>query len=332
MNERDDMIDNGLVTVIVPVYNVEQYLDKCISSILQQSYKNLEIIVVDDGSTDGSSEICDIWSAKEKNIHVIHKENGGLSDARNAGLAVANGEYISFIDSDDWVQPKFIETLMRALKETKASIAECGVLYVDEQNHILRERNCKPKEVVKGRIEALRALVKEEEVYQTVWNKLYKREVLEGILFEKGKYNEDDFWTYQVFDRAEKVVVISDKLYCYLQRKSSIMGVGYQLKRLDGLEARFKRMEYLQKYEQLANFTKVHIFYDCMFHFQAALKWLEEPEQTIVTDYILRNIKKISDFTYKDTNVPFKYHIWFAMFRRFPFAVSKFRNWLGIGL
>ena len=332
MNERKDMVDNGLVTVIVPVYNVECYLDKCISSIVQQSYNNLEIIVVDDGSTDGSPAICDGWAARERRIRVIHKENGGLSDARNAGLAVATGEYISFVDSDDWIKPQFIETLLVSLQAGKADIAECGVVYVDEQEHILRERCYPEKKAVKSKIEALKSLIKEEGIYQTVWNKLYKRDVLEGILFEKGKCNEDDFWTYQVFDRAERLIVTSDKLYCYLQRESSIMGTGYQIKRLDGLKARFERMEYLQKYKELADFTKARIFYDCMFHFQAALKWLKMPEQKIVTDYVIENIKKITDVTYRNSDVPLKYQIWFAMFRRFPFAVAKIRNWIGIGL
>ena len=203
---------HDLISVVIPVFNVEAYLDKCMASVVQQSYKELEIIVVDDGSTDNSPQICDNWSVKDGRVHVIHKENGGLSDARNAGLSVATGSYISFVDSDDWLKPQFIETLMRTLKENNADIVECGVLYVDEQDHVLRKRCCQENKVVKSKIEALRALVKEDGIYQTVWNKLYKRDVLEGILFEKGKYNEDDFWTYQVVDRAEKLVAISDKL------------------------------------------------------------------------------------------------------------------------
>lgn len=321
-----------LISVIIPVFNVGAYLDKCMTSVVQQSYKELEIIVVDDGSTDNSPQICDNWSVKDDRVHVIHKENGGLSDARNAGLAVATGSYISFVDSDDWLKPQFMETLMRTLKENNADIAECGVLYVDEQDHVLRKRCCQEDKVVKSKIEALCALVKENGIYQTVWNKLYKRDVLEGILFEKGKYNEDDFWTYQVFDRAEKLVAISDELYCYLQRNSSIMGSGYQLKRLDGLEARFRRMEYLQKYEELKDFTKARIFYDCMFHFQAALKWLKMPEQKIVTSFIIKNMVEISGFSYKNSDIPFKYKIWFALFRKFPFFTAKLRNHIGIGL
>ena len=285
-------------------------------------------IVVDTIETRGAeyyltatAEETRTWPSGEHRYQLLD-ENGVL----------AEGEFILFVDSDDWLKPQFMEILMRTLKENTADIAECGVLYVDEKEHILRERCYPEKKAVKSKIEAFKALIKEDGIYQTVWNKLYKRDVLEGILFEKGKYNEDDFWTYQVFDRLERLIVISDKLYCYLQRESSIMGTGYQIKRLDGLKARFERMEYLQKYKELADFTKARIFYDCMFHFQSALKWLKMPEQKIVTDYVIKNMKKITHVIYRNSDVPLKYQIWFAMFRRFPFAVSKFRNWLGIGL
>lgn len=322
-----------LISVIVPIYEVERYLDKCINSIVNQTYTNLEIILVDDGSTDNCSFICDEWGQKDARICTVHKKNGGLSDARNTGLALANGEYISFVDGDDWLKPEFLETLFNLLEMEKADIAEGGVSYFDEAGKYIRERCYSAKKIKKfNKIDALKALVKDEGLYQTVWNKLYRRKVLEGILFKKGKYNEDDFWTYQVFDRAESVIVTSDKLYCYLQRESSIMGKGYQIKRLDGLQARFERMEYLQKYKELADFTKAYIFYDCMFHFQAALKWLKMPEQKIVTDYIIENMKTVTGVTYRDSGIPFKYQIWFALFKRFPFAVAKMRNWIGIGL
>lgn len=321
-----------LISIIVPIFGVEKYLNKCINSIVKQTYTNLEIILVDDGSPDNCPTVCDEWGQRDARICIVHKKNGGLSDARNTGIALANGEYISFVDGDDWLKPEFLETLFNLLEMEKADIAEGGVEYFDEAGKCIRERCYSEKIKTLNKIDALKALVKEEGLYQTVWNKLYKRKVLEGILFKKGKYNEDDFWTYQVFDRAERVVVTSDKLYCYLQRESSIMGRGYRIKRLDGLKARFERMEYFQKYKELADFTKARIFYDCMFHFQAALKWLTMPEQKIVTDYVIENMKKVTDVTYKNSDVPLKYQIWFAMFRRFPFAVAKMRNWIGIGL
>ena len=188
-----------LISVIVPIYKVEAYLDKCVQSIVNQSYRNLEIILVNDGSPDNCGAMCEAWAAKDGRIKVIHKENGGLSDARNAGLAIATGELISFIDSDDWIEPEFLQTLYDALVAQNAQIAECAIHLVDEEGKILRSRGPAKCESI-GKIEALRRLVMEDGVYQTVWNKLYRRQVIAGILFEKGKYNEDDFWPYQIFD------------------------------------------------------------------------------------------------------------------------------------
>ena len=141
------MTDKGLVTVIVPVFNVEEYLEKCIKSIICQTYSKLEIIIVDDGSTDNSPKICDKWSLVDKRIQVIHKENGGLSDARNTALKIAKGNYISFVDSDDWLDQYFVETLLKILIEENADIAECGVAYVDKSNQLIRERKCLEEKV-----------------------------------------------------------------------------------------------------------------------------------------------------------------------------------------
>ena len=162
-----------LISVIVPIYKVEEYLDCCIRSIINQTYSNLEIILVDDGSPDGCPEICDAWVKKDSRIKVIHKENGGLSDARNAGMVIASGEYVAFIDSDDRVESEFIQKLYNVITEHNADIAECAVSYVDENGNILRVRNSAPITEM-GKIEALHRLVLEDGVFQTVWNKLYR--------------------------------------------------------------------------------------------------------------------------------------------------------------
>ncbi len=143
-----------MVSVIVPIYKVEAYLDKCIESILGQTYRDLEIILVDDGSPDRCPAICDAWAEKDSRIKVIHKSNGGLSDARNAGLAAATGELVSFIDSDDWVAPEFIQTLYDAMIRTGAEIAECGTAFVDEEGRVLRLRQAE-KELILEPVEAL---------------------------------------------------------------------------------------------------------------------------------------------------------------------------------
>ncbi len=321
-----------LISVIVPIYKVEKYLEKCVASIVGQTYQNLEIILIDDGSLDNCPRICDAWAEKDNRIQVIHKENGGLSDARNAGLEVATGEYISFVDSDDWIEPTFLEVLYQTMRQQKADIVSCGVSYVNEQGTCIGQKICSQPMITLSKVEALKQLVIEQEVAQTVWNKLYKKSVLEEILFEVGRHHEDDFWTYRVFDRAVKVVVIQDALYNYLQRSSSIMGTGYTLRRMDGLEARFLRMEFLQKYEELALFARVRILYDCMYQFQAALKYLKLDEQNTVTRFIAAKLKELPGFKEYGDIVPFKYKIWFSLFRKYPFAISRLRNRLRIGV
>lgn len=319
-----------LISVIVPIYKVEEYLDRCVRSIAEQTYSDLEIILVDDGSPDGCPAICNAWAEKDARIKVIHKENAGLSDARNAGMAIATGKYVAFIDSDDSIEPDFIQKLYGAITEYNADVAECAVLYVDESGNTLRERNSAPMTEM-GKIEALRRLVLEEGVYQTVWNKLYRREVVADIPFAVGKYHEDEFWTYQVFDRIEKLAVVHDSLYNYLQRGSSIIGVGYNIRRLDGLEARFLRMKHLQKYDELAELTREQLITDCMWHYQSAKRVLKGKEKEKALAYIKSILSEIGRGKCSQ-NMKFTHRLWRAMFIAAPDLTVWVRNKIGIGV
>lgn len=320
-----------IISVIVPIYKVEAYLDKCIESILGQTYGDLEIILVDDGSPDKCPAMCDVWAARDSRIKVIHKENGGLSDARNAGLAAATGEYISFIDSDDYIAPEFVAELIAAILQTGADIAECATAYVDEDGNILRQRNVAPVAQM-DKLEALRRLVLEDGIYQTVWNKLYRRDVIDGILFEKGKHHEDDFWTYQIFDRMEKLAVVDQPMYCYLQRAGSIIGAGYTIKRLDGLEARHLRMEYLQKYPELAALTRQQFAFDCLWHLQSVLRCLEDQEQIRTKADILAMLGCTARVPQRKLRLSLKYRVWYELVQAMPETTAKIRNKLKIGL
>lgn len=324
-------MEQPLISVIVPVYKVEPYLDKCISSIVNQTYENLEIILVDDESPDNCPAMCDAWAKKDSRIRVIHKANGGLSDARNAGIAVATGELINFVDSDDFLEQEFFECLYLAMSENDAEVAECATAYVTEDGTVIRLRKAAPQPAL-DKMEALHRLVMEDGVYQTVWNKLYRRELLAGLLFEVGKYNEDEFWTYQVFDRSQKVAIVEKPLYQYLQRRTSIIGVGYNLHRLDGLEARFQRMNYLQKYDELANLTRQQFTLDCMWHLQCALRCLSGQEQQTAKDVILELKQRMPKAAQEDLPANWGYRIWYAMFRLMPVRTAKLRNRLQIGL
>ena len=319
------------ISVIIPIYKVEAYLDKCVQSVVGQSYQNLEIILVDDGSPDNCGAMCESWAKRDSRIKVVHKENGGLSDARNAGLAVATGELISFIDSDDWIEPEFLQTLYDAMVNQDAQIAECAIHLVDEDGNILRDRSPSKTEVIETK-EALRRLILEEGVFQTVWNKLYRREVMDGILFEKGKYNEDDFWTYQVFDRTEKLALVDKPMLNYLQRGGSIMGVGYNPKRLDGLEARLRRMEYLQKYDDLGALTCQQLMLDYLWHLQSVLRHLKGAERKNASKTILSMKKRTPKLPKRKLTLNAKYRLWYKLFAIAPVLTARLRNMLRIGL
>ena len=237
--------EEKLISIIVPVYRVEAYLAGCIDSLLAQTLTNTEILLVDDGSPDACPAICDAYAARDRRIRVIHKANGGLSDARNAGLAAACGERIAFVDSDDRVHPCYLQYLSEAMEASGADVVECGFLRTQDPQRTMETLPAPAAEVYTPE-EALGELIREGIFRQVVWNKLYTREVLEGILFEKGKYHEDEFFTYQVFGRAAKLARIQADLYDYLQRPDSIMKSGFSLKNLDGMEGKARRQDYLR--------------------------------------------------------------------------------------
>ena len=320
-----------LISVIVPIYKVEPYLDRCVRSIVEQAYENLEIILVDDGSPDNCPAICDAWAAKDSRIRVIHKENGGLSDARNAGLEVATGEYVSFIDSDDHIAPDFLARLQDAMVKTGAEVAGCAADYVDEDGNVLRLRNAADVSEM-GKLEALRRLVQEDGVYQTVWNKLYRRDVIDGIPFAVGKLNEDEFWTYRVLDRIEKLAIVSEPLYHYLQRFGSIIGTGYNIRRLDGLEARFQRMEYLQKYEELACLTRQGLMGDCMWHYQSAKAHLTGPDREKALRFIRQVKKNCPRVPLHKLSGKLTHKVWYVLFKLMPDLTVWVRLKIGIGV
>ena len=320
-----------LISVIVPIYNVEPYLDRCIRSVADQTYTNLEIILVDDGSPDNCPAICDVWAQRDPRIRVIHKENGGLSDARNAGMAIATGELISFIDSDDSIEPEFLEKLFRALTEYDADIAECAVSYVDGEGNVLRRRETAPVQTM-DKMEALRRLVQEDGVCQTVWNKLYRRHTVQDIPFAVGKYNEDEFWTWQVFDRAGKLAVVPECLYNYLQRDSSIIGEGYNIRRLDGIEAQFLRMQYLQKYEELAVLSRQALMMQCLWQYQCAARLLQGREKKYAQDRIRDVLRRTPAIGKNELTGKRSHRLWLRLFWRMPRVTAAVRNLLKIGM
>lgn len=214
-----------LVSVIVPVFNVEPYLAEALDSVIRQTYTNLEIIVIDDGSTDGSGRICDEYAGKDRRIRVIHQENRGLSAARNAGLDVMKGEAVSFLDSDDAYYPEFIETMMTAMIRENAEIVTCRWTTHRTAGRLNETGNEKPRpsigQGIYSRTDVLRALA-DGKASHVMWNKLYLRKLWDGIRFPEGYVYEDIVVTYQLIDRCKKIYVLDRPLYMYRKRPGSI--------------------------------------------------------------------------------------------------------------
>ena len=227
------------ISIVVPIYNVEKYLCRCIDSIINQTIKDIEVILVDDGSTDSCPKICDQYAQKDIRIRVIHKSNGGLSSARNEGIKVAQGQYIGFVDSDDYVNINMYEKLYNQAIEKGADIVQCHFKKVYEDEDYSRLINeCDVDELSNN--EALLRLVKMGELHvQSVvaWNKIYKKELFQNISYPIGKLHEDEFTTYKLFANSSKIVDISQELYYYRQVEGSIMNRKFNVKRLDYLEA-----------------------------------------------------------------------------------------------
>lgn len=227
-----------LVSVIVPIYKVEDYLDKCVNSIKNQTYKNLEIILVDDGSPDRCPQMCDNYAKEDSRIKVVHRNNGGLSAARNSGLEIATGKYIGFVDSDDYIHSRMYEILVKHLKENDADLAVCRVQDVFE---ISEELSLPKEEKVEfmTNIQALKSVYSEWGTDMVVaWNKLYKREIFNELRYNEGKVHEDEFMIHKVLYYSQKVVTTNYKMYYYQRGSVSIMRVKkYSLQRLQGIEA-----------------------------------------------------------------------------------------------
>lgn len=255
-------ISLDLISVIVPIYKVEDFLDQCVASIVEQSYHNLEIILVDDGSPDECPAKCDEWAKRDARVRVIHKKNGGLSDARNCGLRMASGTYVSFVDSDDWIAPDFYETLYRSMVENHAQIAASGIVWVYDDVKT-NDRFVYEQQIFSAE-EALETLIQGRGFYAVAWNKLYKTSLFGKISFPVGKLHEDEFVTYKLIGKADKLVLCQKAFYYYRQRKGSIMQE-WSIRHIDALDAFFQRNEYLKnKYPRLYVRDKVTLLMACV--------------------------------------------------------------------
>lgn len=240
------MSEGDLISVIVPIYKVEKYLSKCVKSILAQTYTNIEVILVDDGSPDNCGRIADTYAARDKRVRVIHKPNGGLSSARNAGIDIAGGAYIGFVDSDDYIHPDMYKNLYTAIKAADAEISICNYCWMNE-NGTLCEKELSSDKITTGVLSynAVFAAMHERSnvTYITAYNKLYKSSLLHTVRFPEGKIHEDEFTVHHFFAQCNKVACISDVLYYYVQREGGLTS-HFSLKNFDRFEALLDRYRF----------------------------------------------------------------------------------------
>lgn len=223
-----------MISVIVPVYNVEKYLERCVKSIAAQTYKDLEILLIDDGSTDKSGKMCDDFQQTDSRIKAFHKQNGGLSDARNYGIEHSAGEFISFVDSDDYIDEKMLETLHRLITENDADLAVCSAMDVFEGKEVTQVK--KIKEFNLNKVESYKYMLRGDGI-PSACNKLYKRQTVGNVRFPVGKLYEDGFFTPQILKRVEKTAVTSKPMYYYFRRADSITTKPFRKGDLDVIEA-----------------------------------------------------------------------------------------------
>ena len=318
-----------LISVIVPVYKVEKYLDKCVQSIVDQTYRNLEIILVDDGSPDRCGEICDAWAAKDRRIRVIHTPNRGSSAARNTALDAAQGEWIAFVDSDDYLSPDMLSHL-HGLTAEDMDIVECAYT-ITEDDHVEFSHS---QDVIRrfDVSSAMKEHLLDRIFRQVIWNKLYRRSVIGDIRFPVDKKIDDEFFTYQVIGRARGLLRSERACYAYRQQATSVMHTVPVSKRFAAVEAKVLRHEYiLSHFPELSVISLKSIYWSCLYLNQLAMRTADGQ----IRDSIRKDTAAIFDKhpLTKDTIgiLSRKERFWLGMASRNIQLTCRIRNLLGIG-
>lgn len=255
------------ISVVVPMYNVETYITQCLDSLLPQAADNVEVILVNDGSTDSTLSICEEYRKRYPDIKIVSKANGGLSDARNYGMNYATGEYTFFLDSDDWLAPDALPKMFAFLQEQHCDMVQCAAYYVDGDNYGYDTRFVKPDSppYVVERPVAIRMLLNQYGMKNFAWGKLYKTEVVKRYPFRKGVYFEDSYWQHYMVHNAERIGIMPEPLYYYRQRKCGISG-SFSLKNLDLLRGNEERMHFIKEYYPKEYYWALIRFWDDIYN------------------------------------------------------------------
>ena len=292
-----------MISVVVPVYNVEEYLRQCLDSILTQTYRDLELILVDDGSTDASGEICEEYAAKDSRVKVVRRRNGGMAAARNTGLDLVSGEYVAFVDSDDYICETMFETLRRAIVENDADLAQCNFERVKDDGKPAPSRLQAPP-LFDGVLSSENALEKlagqNSFAYNCVWNKLYKAELFKELRFPIVEICEDNFFTYKLFFACSKVAFVSEKLYRYRQNPKSITSVtNHYFTQLYALEGKLEQLRFFEKHG-LQEALRIGTY--SLFDLFSAMLVNYRPDESATRKRVVALKREIRKFVFKFRN------------------------------
>lgn len=254
------------LSIIVPVYRVEKYLHKCIDSILDQTFKDFELILIDDGSPDECGKICDEYAHRDPRVRVIHQENKGLSAARNAGIDIAKGQFIAFVDSDDWVEANIYEVLIENIVKSNTDIAVCGIRNFFESNPYKEDKRSEQiRNMVLLKDQCFEMVFcKDDCISVAAWNKVYKKEIFDDLRYPKGQIYEDNFLILDVLSKCDHAFVTTAKLYNYRRHAESITGGRYREEEMDRIIASQKNYNiFKERYPQYLEYAEAYLYKNC---------------------------------------------------------------------
>ena len=314
---------HDLISVIIPVYKVEKYLCRCVDSVLEQTYTNMEIILVDDGSPDNCPVMCDEYARQDSRVKVIHQENAGLSGARNAGIDMAQGQWLAFVDSDDYLAADFLERLYQACLDTGSSLSVCRWEYV--RGETIPEHGTGETRVYTGREMLANLYVPDGAYFVVAWNKLYRKELFEDIRYPLGRIHEDEATTYRIYDKVRKAAYVDRSLYGYFVTPVSITR-GFNPKRMDWVTAVAERLDFFEQ----KGYTELMVpglqaladgSIDIWFGLRDQLPGSEKQQEEIRTLIRegLRRVKKYGKF-------PLRTEIGYRLFLTWPGLYRKLLN------
>jgi len=251
---------DDLISIIVPFYNVEGYLKKCLDSLLEQTYKTFELILIDDGSTDNSGIICDDYAIRDHRIKVIHQQNKGVGNARNVAIGIAKGKFITFVDSDDWVTNNMLSEMYLSLKDSNADIVVAGHYVVNLDNSIEKKISFDAP-ILLGHIEATSLILEDKKIFSFSWDKMYKRELFDDLTYTENSLFEDISTTYKLFYKANNIIILNKAFYYYIKRESSSClnpDLSVELKRkIDTFQAFYERYLFVLSHSEFSHMLHI---------------------------------------------------------------------------